>query len=90
MASLSKYLRKVISEAEKKTAVLYTQKLRDHATDYGWPSDLVNSLNIVYKDGRNQIYCHTDDKHAIETLEYGTETVPLSPALRSFLIKESQ
>jgi hypothetical protein len=90
MASLNKYLYKVISTAEKKAATLYTQKLRNYALNYGWPSDLANSLNIEYNNGYNQITCAPGKKDAIQTLEYGTESIPLSPALRSFMIEENK
>jgi hypothetical protein len=86
MASLTSVFNHALKRAERAATAGYTTKLREHTKAYGWPDHLVSSLSM-YHDGENHTI--TYPKHLEEqilTLEYGTQDVPPSPALRTFMI----
>lgn len=82
--SIGKFLNSLIVKAEEHITEAYSQRLKDHALDYNWPVELASNLNVSYNNGSHQISYpkHLEDK--ILTLEYGTQHVPPSPALRTF------
>jgi len=81
---VSKYFNSLINKAEEHITEAYSQRLKDHALDYDWPVDLVKNLKIVHNNGEHQISYPQDLEDEILTLEYGTQSVPPSPALRTF------
>jgi len=79
-------LRALIVSVEKKATVHYTSHLRKHAEAQGWPSNIVSQLSILYTEGSgHQISYPEAIKDDVLTLEYGTQSVPPSPALRSYM-----
>ena len=86
MASLKKTLYSVLAAAEQQEVKKYTKKLRSHANSYGWPSEIVNSLNISH-DGKNHSISHPENyKDIVHSLEYGTQDTQAAPALRTFML----
>lgn len=85
MASIQKFLYSVLDQAAKPHAKKYdTEDLRTHATSYGWPIEVVNSMTIDPTGAvkfSNPMY-----KEVAETLEYGTQDTPLSPAIRTYMM----
>ena len=84
MASVKKFLYSLIEEyAETSGKKHITEDLRQHALSYGWPIEVVNSMTVSANGEvkfSNPIY-----KDAAETLEYGTQDIPLSPAIRTYM-----
>jgi hypothetical protein len=71
-------------ELLNKTAEL-TEELRDEATKAGWPTIVVIQLEVVIKDDEFDIDYPAEVSEQIEILEYGTETTPPNPVLRTFM-----
>lgn len=85
MASVKKFLYSILEQAAKPHAKKYqTEDLRTHATSYGWPIEVVNSMTIDHTGTVK--FSHPKYKEAAETLEYGTQDVPLSPAIRTYMM----
>jgi hypothetical protein len=84
VASVKKFLYSLIEEyAETSGKKHTTEDLRQHALSYGWPIEVVNSMTVSANGEvkfSNPIY-----KDAAETLEYGTQDIPLSPAIRTYM-----
>jgi hypothetical protein len=81
---IGKFFNALISKAEEHITEAYSQRLKDHALDYNWPVDLVKGLKVVYNNGDHKIAYPQDLEEEILTLEYGTPSIPPSPALRTF------
>jgi len=76
----------LIIAAEKQAVKVRTKQLQNHASSYGWPSEVVNNLNITY-DGKNHAISHPRNyKDIIHALEYGTQDTQPAPALRTFML----
>ena len=86
MASVKKTLNALIIAAEKRAVEEYTSKLRSHATSYGWPEEITNNIKISHDGERNAISYPQQLEDAVLTLEYGTQKIPPSPALRTFVL----
>ena len=83
---IGKLLKSVLSKAEDHLTEAYTQRLKNHVADYNWPADLVDKIKIAYNNGAHQIAYPKELEDQILTIEYGTPSVPPSPALRTFSI----
>jgi len=83
---ISRYCNALIYQAEEHITEAYTQRLKDHAIDYGWPLDVVGNLKMVHNEGGHQIAYPKHLEDQILTLEYGTPSIPPSPVLRTFSI----
>jgi hypothetical protein len=76
-----------VRKAEKQITPAYQNILRTHATrNYGWEKTVVDSLNMRYKDNHHVI-TYSDDR--VLDVENGTPDVPLSQAIRDFMIKQA-
>lgn len=85
MASVKKFFYSLIDAyAETSGKKHTTEDLRHHALSYGWPTEIVNNM-VVNSNGTvtftNPIY-----KNAAETLDYGTQDTPPSPAIRTYMM----
>ena len=86
VASIKNTLNSLIVKAEQRAVAEYTAKLRSHATSYGWPSEITDNLKISHDGERHAISYPQGIEDAVLTLEYGTQKVPPSPALRTFVL----
>lgn len=71
-------------ELLNKTAEL-TEELRDEATKAGWPTIVVIQLEVQIKDDEFEVYYPSEVSEQVEILEYGTETTPPNPVIRTFM-----
>ena len=85
MAKVKEFLYSIIDQvAEPHTKKYETEDLRAHALSYGWPKEIVSSMSI---DPTGTVkFSHPKYKEAAETLEYGTQDVPPSPAIRTYIL----
>jgi hypothetical protein len=84
--NFSKTFDQLIIAAGKYVAKGYTKNLQSHASSYGWPEEIANSLNISH-DGKNHGISHPENyKDVIHKLEYGTQDTQAAPALRTFIL----
>jgi hypothetical protein len=86
VASFKKTLTSIIVAAEKQAAKEYTKNLRSHASSYGWPDEVTNNLVVSHNGSNHAISYPQGIEEAVLTLEYGTQHVPPSPALRTFML----
>ena len=85
MVSIKKFLYSVIEDvAEPHTKKYETADLRTHALSYGWPQEVVSSMTF-HPDGTVK-FSHPKHKEAAMTLNYGTQDVPPSPAITTYLL----
>lgn len=85
MVSIKKFLYSVIEDvAEPHTKKYETADLRTHALSYGWPQEVVSSMSF-HPDGTVK-FSHPKHKEAAMTLNYGTQDVPPSPAITTYLL----
>lgn len=85
VVSVKKFLYSVIEQvAEPHTKKYDTEDLRAHALSYGWPQDVVSGMTMDHKGVVK--FSHPKHKEAADTLEYGTQDVPPSPAIRTYLL----
>jgi hypothetical protein len=85
VAKVKSFLYSLIEQvAEPHTKKYETEDLRAHASSYGWPQEIVSSMSI---DPTGTVkFSHPKHKKAAEDLEYGTQDVPLSPAIRTYMM----
>jgi hypothetical protein len=84
VTSVKKFLYSVLEQVAEPYSKKYdTEDLRAHATSYGWPLEIVNSMTIDHTGTIK--FSNPQYKEAAETLEYGTQDTPLSPAIRTYL-----
>jgi hypothetical protein len=82
---MKQYLYAILEKAAKPQDKKYTtEDLRAHANSYGWPQEIVNSMSIDYTGTVK--FSNPKYKKAAMDLDYGTQDVPLSPAIRTFLL----
>ena len=86
MASAKSILKGVVRKAEKQATEAYTDRFRSHVLTYGWPEDVVSQMRIDYKDYGHTIVYPQSLEEQILTLEYGTQDIPNSPAIRTFML----
>jgi hypothetical protein len=86
MAKLSTVFSHAIRRAERSATAGYTNKLRNHVSSYGWPEHLVSQISMSHNGESHAITYPEHLENEILTLEYGTPSVPPSPALRTFMI----
>ena len=86
MANIGSVFHHAIKRAEKSATVGYTEKLRSHASSYGWPSEITDHIKISYNDSGHSISYPKGIEDAVLTLEYGNQTTPPAPALRTFVL----
>ena len=86
MTSVKSYFNHAIRVAEKQITDSYTARLREHADAYSWPEEIVNQIRMDYDENTHSIKYPEHLEDAILTLEYGTSSVPPSPALRTFTL----
>lgn len=61
-----------------------SQKLQKHASEAGWPQNIVNALYIDFMNGTGEVEYPKEYAKEIEDLEYGTPGQPPKPFLRLF------
>jgi hypothetical protein len=73
-----------INSAEQEMTEEYGKKLAEHARKAGWPSDMIEHIDIEYDQKHHKIVYTEGLEDQIMSLEYGsTDSVPM-PALRTF------
>ena len=87
--SIKKGLGIYIQAAEKKATAEYTAKLRQHAEQYGWPSEVIAQLTINYDGKHHQIKYPENIQSKIMELEYGTPDVKGKPVMTTFVFGQS-
>ena len=87
--SIKKGLGIYIQAAEKKATAEYTAKLRQHAEQYGWPSEVVAQLTISYDGKHHQIKYPENIQGKIMDINYGTPDMAARPALTTFVFGQS-
>jgi hypothetical protein len=90
VASAKKVLNNFIKRAEKQATKDYTNYLRKYANASGWPDGLTSRLNMSHVDDSHIITFPHELADQIRTLEYGTESIPPSPVLRTFMIDQTR
>jgi len=86
MASISSVFNHAIRRAEQAATPGYTDKLRAHAANYGWPDHIVSKLSMGHNGSTHHIVYPEHLENEIMTLEYGTQEMAASPALRTFMV----
>lgn len=80
-SNLSSLLNAAIRRGLKASATKHEEVLRKHAKAYGWPDHIAESLTF---SADQSIFYPEHLADEIHKLEYGTQDVPPSPALRTF------
>jgi len=84
VASVKNFLYSILEQVAEPYSKKYdTEDLRTHASSYGWPTEIVNSMTVDHTGTIK--FSSPQYKEAAETLEYGTQDIPLSPAIRTYL-----
>jgi hypothetical protein len=85
VASIKKFFYSLIEQAaEPHTKKYETQDLRTHALSYGWPQEIVSSMTIDHTGTVK--FSHPKHKKAAMDLDYGTQDIHMSPAIRTYLM----
>jgi hypothetical protein len=85
VAKVKEFLYSIIEQvAEPHTKKYETEELRTHALSYGWPQEVVSSMTM-YPDSTVK-FSHPKYKKAAMDLNYGTQDIPLSPAITNYLL----
>ena len=87
MANVNDAFKHIILQAKKKAASEYTPKLRDYADSYGWPKNLTDNLKLIQSGNGHTVAYPESLREEVLTLEYGTQDVPPSPVMRTFMSK---
>jgi hypothetical protein len=82
--SLSDNKESFASDIAVEEAPSLTKELRRRARAAEWPSDIVNSLEVIPNGGSVSISYPEDIKAKVEDLEYGGISSMPNPVLRSF------
>lgn len=72
------------SDIAVEQAPLLTKELRRRARAAEWPSDVINSLDVIPNGGAISISYPEDLKTKVEDLEYGSMSSMPNPVLRPF------
>jgi hypothetical protein len=82
----TKDLSKYIHEVGEKTSKIATARLRVHAYDSGWPSELTRNLTVQhFGNGQFGITYPEDLESAILDQELGTQDSSPNPVMRTFM-----
>jgi hypothetical protein len=85
VAKVKQFLYSIVDQvAEPHTKKYETEELRTHALSYGWPQEVVRSMTLL-PDGTVK-FSHPKYKKAAMDLNYGTQDIPLSPAITNYLL----
>jgi hypothetical protein len=74
-----------VAKAKQDTARFMTRQLRQHATDNGWDSEVVNNMHVTHENGKFSTHVHPAHVEKAMNLEYGTESQRPRAAVRKFL-----
>lgn len=61
-----------------------TSNLRGIASDSGWPTEAVESLSVIYRDGEVIVDVEDSKRDLVNQLEYGTEDMGPNSVTRKF------
>jgi hypothetical protein len=78
-----------ITKAGEDTAFVITENLRSYLTSSGWPSDAANSVNIVRNGSSFVVKYEGPNVAQAQLLEFGSESLRPSAAVRKFLNSEA-
>ena len=70
----------IVFEAEQLSA-----ELQQYARSSGWPENICTQLHIRQEDGEYVASFPSNITDQVNDLEYGTQTTPPNPAIRTFL-----
>ena len=88
--SIKKYLEAYITKGAEEATAEYTAELRQHAERFGWPSEVVSQLKIIWDGKHHTIQFPEDLETKIRDLEHGSEPDWNSkPALTTFVFGRS-
>ena len=71
-------------EAAKDTANVISDDLKSIATQHGWDSEAVNSIEVKYSNGEFSINIQPEQEQNVMNLEYGTEATFPTAVLRKY------
>lgn len=85
MARIKHLFDHAIRSAEKSVTPAYTSRLQAHAAKHNWPDEVVSKLSIIHDGKQHKISYPKSIEEQVLALEYGTQSVPPLPALRTFM-----
>lgn len=77
----------ILQDASEQIITQLTPKLRNMASDAGWPSEIVESLSLVYSGGSIVVDYPKEFSQKIEDLEYGYADAPPNSVIRTFSLR---
>jgi hypothetical protein len=85
VAKVKPFLYSILEQVAKPHTKKYeTADLRAHALSYGWPKEIVSSMTIDHTGTVK--FSHPKHKKAAMDLDYGTQDIHMSPAIRTYLM----
>lgn len=85
MNPLSKFFLQTYTTAAATASAKLTSKVRRQAYQMGWPTAVSRRLIVDFKNGQYVVQYPSDLKESVLDLEYGNQTTPPLPALRTFV-----
>lgn len=77
----------ILDDASGQIITQLTPKLRNMASDAGWPIEIVQSLTLIYSGGHIVVDYPKELSSQIEDLEYGTVGTPPNSVIRTFSLR---
>jgi hypothetical protein len=71
------------NDALDRVAEVMTPRLREAASEGGWPEDIAQQLKVG-RDGGRLVPQFEGDHTVLENLEYGTQDAPPKPVMNNF------
>lgn len=85
MNPLSKFFVQTYTSAAATASAKLTSKVRRQAYQMGWPTSVSRRLVVDFKDGKYTVSYPSDLKESVLDLEYGNQSTPPLPAMRTFI-----
>lgn len=85
MNPLSKFFVQTYTAAAATASAKLTSKVRRQAYQMGWPTSVSRKLVVDFKEGQYTVSYPTEIKESVLDLEYGNQSTPPLPALRTFV-----
>lgn len=85
MNPLSKFFVQTYTAAVATASAKLTSKVRRQAYQMGWPTSVSRRLVVDFKDGKYTVSYPSDLKESVLDLEYGNQSTPPLPAMRTFI-----
>jgi hypothetical protein len=85
MRKSNKYLSHKLKKSLDASAKYHTTLLRNRAKEAGWPDHISGGLQISVHNSAYRVSYPKAFRSEILTLEYGTDVIPPSPVIRTFM-----